>query len=192
MVDQVLLYISAAPDLELERDLLSRTATEIPVTLGWRIVHTPLRGEPPDLVAVTQADVHLFILGVDIQAPIGHEWFAAREAGKFPKMFLKGDTVRTPAAQAYVREMSAHVTWINFKDISDLHHQVLGLLADHLIDNAIYFQLRPAEYEQLENWRQELSSGGVKHVEGTRGGAGASSVVLSTERYVPSEGVLIK
>ena len=41
MADQVLLYISAASDLEREREVLSKAVTEIPVDLGWRIVQSP-------------------------------------------------------------------------------------------------------------------------------------------------------
>ena len=82
MADQVNLYVSAAADLEHEREILGRAVTEIPVTLGWRIVQSPLRDDPVDLVAVVEADVHLVIMGGDIRAPIGREWMAARRAGR--------------------------------------------------------------------------------------------------------------
>jgi len=42
MADRVLLYISAASDLALEREVLSRAIIEIPTSLGWRIIQTPL------------------------------------------------------------------------------------------------------------------------------------------------------
>jgi hypothetical protein len=42
MADQILLYISAAEDLRPEREILSRAVTEVPVSLGWRIVHSPV------------------------------------------------------------------------------------------------------------------------------------------------------
>ena len=52
MADTILFYISAAQDLEYERDMLARAATEIPVSLGWRIQQTPLRGEATDLALI--------------------------------------------------------------------------------------------------------------------------------------------
>ena len=72
----------SAADLEPERDLLAWAVTEVPVTLGWRIVQSPGGDEPADLETVAQADVHLLLLGSDIRAPIGQEWIAARRAGQ--------------------------------------------------------------------------------------------------------------
>ena len=42
MVDIFKLYISAASDLKAERDLLSRSISEIPVTLAWQIHLSPI------------------------------------------------------------------------------------------------------------------------------------------------------
>ena len=69
MVDILHLYISAALDLEKERESLSRAVAEIPVTLGWRVIQSPLHGEPLDTDAIAQADVHILLLGSDIRAP---------------------------------------------------------------------------------------------------------------------------
>jgi hypothetical protein len=46
MADEVLLPISAMHDLEMERELLTRANTEIPVTLGRHIELTPAKGVP--------------------------------------------------------------------------------------------------------------------------------------------------
>ncbi|MBE0409350.1 MAG: hypothetical protein IBX69_06425 [Anaerolineales bacterium] len=43
MADEVRLYISSVHDLEMERELLTRSVVEIPVSLAWRIEMTPLR-----------------------------------------------------------------------------------------------------------------------------------------------------
>jgi hypothetical protein len=42
MADEVLVYVSAAPDLQREREILSRAVTEVPVPLGWRVVQSPM------------------------------------------------------------------------------------------------------------------------------------------------------
>ncbi len=192
MVDTLLLYISAASDLEAERDILGRAVTEVPVTLAWRIVQSPLRGEPPDLDAVTQADLHLLLLGGDIRAPIGLEWQAARRVGRMPGLLLKQGAPRTPAAHAFVRYLEGQSTWQLYKDRTDLRRQALKLLAGHIQDRAVYYALSPDELERLRLWRGELDAGKAAQVDEASGGAGESSVIFSRERYIPSQGMLIQ
>jgi hypothetical protein len=192
MADQVLLYISAAPDLEYEREILGRAVVEIPVSLGWQIIQSPLRDEPADLDAVARAGVHLLLLGGDIRAPIGQEWIAARRAGRRPFLFLKQGILRTPAAYNFVRFVEEQAAWQPFKDGPDLHSQVLRLLAGHLVQHAGHYALSPAEMARLESWRAGLQAEALARDQGLRGGTGESGVVLSPERYIPSEGVLIR
>lgn len=192
MVDTLLLYISAASDLEHERDILGRAVTEIPVTLAWRIVQTPLHGEPPDLDAVAQAHLHLLLLGSDIRAPVGLEWQAARRAGRTPSLFLKQGAPRTPAAHAFVRYLGDQFTWQAYKHSPDLRLQALKLIADHIQDRPVYYALSPDELERLRTWRGELDADKTAQVDETPGGAGESGVIFSRERYIPSQGVLIQ
>jgi hypothetical protein len=192
MVDEVILYISAAQDLQYERDLIGRAVTEVPVSLGWRVEQTPHGEKPPDLEAVAHADIHLLLLGSDIRAPVGLELLAARRSGRRPVFLMKKETMHTPAAEVFRREISKRETWQTFKGISELRYQVLDLLAEHLLDQAPRYALRPAEYENLKSWHEELEKARKKPVEETRGGAGESGIIISTERYIPSEGVLIE
>ncbi len=192
MTDRILLYISAAPDLSVEREVLGRATIEIPTTLGWRIIQTPGKNERLDLEAARQADVHLFLMGSDIHAPMGAEWMAARQAGRTPVMFLKQGIQHTPAGTIFLRDLERYGTWRPFEDAADLRRQVLELLARHILDEAMHYQLKPEEFERLRAWQKELESKEKEAVDQTRGGAGSSSVVLSPERYVPSEGTLVK
>jgi hypothetical protein len=191
MADEVLVYISAALDLEYERDLLGRAVTEIPVSLAWRIEQTPPGAKAPDLEAIVNADIHLILLGGDIRAPVGLELLAARRAGNRPLLYMKKDIMRTPAAQAFLREMERTETWRSFRDNSDLRHQVLLSLAKYILDNALHYVLRPVELENLQAWYEKLIENKPQEVEKTRGGAGESAVIISRERYIPSGGVLI-
>jgi hypothetical protein len=50
----------------------------------------------------------------------------------------------------------------------------------------------PVELARLQAWRSRLEVSGNSMAEVTRGGAATSGIVLSPERYVPSEGVLIQ
>jgi hypothetical protein len=192
MVDKINLYISAAADLEIEREILGRAVPEIPVTLGWRIVQSPIRGEPADLEAAATADLHLLLLGGDIRAPVGLEWLVARRAGKLPALFLKQGILRTPAALEFIRTIATQAAWRRYKDGADLRQHALKLLADHILERALYYVLRPEELERLQAWRSELDASGVTDIEETRGGAGESGLILSPERYIPSGGVLIQ
>jgi hypothetical protein len=191
MVDQILLYISAAADLEHERELLVLSIVDIPVTLGWEIKLSPVRGEPADVDSVARADIHLLLLGGDIRAPIGLEWLAARRSGHLPVLFSKKSILRTPAAQDFVRHIAKFSSWRSFKDAQDMRVEVLSWIADHLIEKAIHYALTPEESDRLEKWRDQLHTTEPEPLEGRRV-TGESSVILSPERYVPKEGVLIE
>jgi len=190
MADRVLLYISAASDLTLEREVLSRAITEIPTSLGWRITQTPIGDEPLDLEAAAQADLHLLILGGDIRAPVGAEWLAARRAGHMPTLFLK-QSAHTPAALFFIRDLERYAAWRPFDDAADLRRQVLALLVEHILNYAIHYQINPDEFEKLRTWRKQLETSEKQPVDKTRRGAGASSVILSPERVISSEGKLV-
>ena len=197
MLNSVLLYISAAMDLQPEREVLGRAVTEIPVSLGWRIVQSPSRDEPVASEAVAGAEVHLLLLGTDIRAPVGLEWQIARRAGRWPVPFLKRDVLRTPAAQDFVRFLEGHrphgaAAWQPFLDAADLRRQALGLLARHLSDRASLYALTPLELARLEEWRTGIEAVAPAADDEIRGGAGESGILLSRERYVPSDGVLIR
>jgi hypothetical protein len=192
MADEVLLYISAAPDLQREREILGRAVTEVPVTLGWRVVQSPSGDAPADLEAAARADVHLLLLGSDIQAPVGREWIAARRAGRRPVPLLKRGVLQTPAAQSSQRYVEEQVAWRPFRDGAELRLLGLKLLADHILARAQHYALSPLELARLQDWRSELDMPGKGVAEVIRGGAAASGIVLSPERYVPSEGVLLQ
>jgi hypothetical protein len=191
MVDQIVFYISAAKDVEAEREVLARLTTEIPVTLGWRIFQSPIRGERLEPASVISADVHVLILGTDIRAPIGVEWMLSRKSGRRIYPFAKSTVLRTPAAEEFIRLVRTSEEWLPYKDPQDLRLTVMKLLADHLIKNAAHYALRPGEYERLIEWRQELEEKKAEPEEVIQREAGASSVIFSRERYVPSQGILL-
>jgi hypothetical protein len=45
----VTIYVSASPNLMAEREALARMIAELPVTLVWHIVQTPLEAKPIDI-----------------------------------------------------------------------------------------------------------------------------------------------
>ena len=190
MADRILLYISAAADLVLEREVLGRAIVEIPTSLGWRITQTPVGEERLDLEAVATADVHLLLMGADIRAPVGVEWWAARRAGRLPTLFLKQQVHHTLAGLIFIRDLERYADWRPFVDTANLRRQVLALLTEHIVDHAAGYRISPDESARLRAWRKQQVTD-KKSVDERRGGAGASSVILSTERFTPSEGQLV-
>lgn len=160
--------------------------------MGWRVAQSPRKSDPLDLDAVVQADVHLLLLGGDIRAPIGLEWLTAQRAGRRPALFLKQGVQRTSAALNFVRFVESQATWRPFKDGTELRHSVLEHLADHILERAMSYALSPLELEQLQAWRAELKESATAVDEESRGGAGDSGLILSKERFMPSEGVIIR
>jgi hypothetical protein len=191
MHNSVMLYVSAANDLAPEREILGRAVTQVPVSLGWRIIQSPGRDDPVDLDAVARASVHLLLLGSDIRAPVGLEWQTARRAGRWPVPFLKQGILRTPAAQNFVRYLGSQATWRPFKDGADLRAQVLKLLGGWLLERAGFYALSPLEVGRLEDWLSSLDTLRPAPEGETGEGAGDSGVLLSPERYEPSDGILI-
>lgn len=191
MITPIRLYISAGPDLRPERETLGRAVTEIPVDVGWEITHTPRNDRPVDPQTVAAADVHLLLVGIDIRAPVGREWFAARRAGRSPALFLKRDVARTMAAQDFVRHLQSQSIWKPFQDAMELRRNVLILLGDHLAQRAGELALTPTERERLTEFRSGLGTSDSGE-EGPRHGAGESGVILSRDRYEPSSGTLIE
>lgn len=190
MANQIVLYISAASDLQAERDLLGRAVAEIPTTLGWRTVFSPEGNGLVDMEAVMNADVHLLLLGGDIRAPIGLEWLLARRAGRMPCLFLKQGIRRTAAAERFIRDVAVDVKWTPFGDDDNLRRTVLRILADHILDRAVHYILTPEEMARLEAWHSDLDK--PSSPADAYGGTGESSVILSRERFMPRNGVLIE
>ncbi len=183
----VTIYISAASDLMAEREALGRTIAGLPVTLAWRVVQTPIGDETLDLGALRAADLYILVMGGDILAPVGLEWHVARRAGRPSAAFLKTGIPRTPACQVFLHD--ARVAWRPFTDAADLSRRVERLLAEHFLNDAERYTLTPVEVQELEKLRETE----VEKEEAPEGeGAGRSAVILSRERFVPSEGTIVE
>jgi hypothetical protein len=191
MVRRFLLYISAANDMEAERDLLARSVIALPADLTWRIEQSPRSNDPVDRQAIAQADLHLLLLGGDIRAPIGLEWLAARRSGRSPLPLLKAGASRTLAAEEFRRFIERQRPWQRFSSLAHLQRQVQRLLGQKILDQAIAYGLSADEIVRLQGWLAELD--GEPHPEAeSPGGAGDSSFIFSKEGYEPSSGILLR
>ena len=192
MVDTFNLYISAADDLQSERDLLSRIVTEIPVTLGWQINFSPLGEKILLEKAIIEANLHMLVLGSDIRAPIGYEWHLSRNLNRKPKLFLKNGIARTPAAVDFQRSLSKFTKWQTFQSLSDLRVAALSYISQFILDRAHYFDLGTNERDHLSDFLEQLDETDTDEIDLSKGVAGENSVILSRDRFIPKDGVLIQ
>jgi hypothetical protein len=181
----VTIYISAATELMGEREALAQMIAKLPVTLAWHIVQTPREGELVNTLALGVADLFFLIMGSDIQAPIGSEWHLAQQSRRQVIAFLKQGMAYTPAGQVFVRE--TRVNWRPFTDAAHLSRQVQALIIEHLLGHAIEYGLTPVEVTGLGKKLAETASTPTEEAKGT----GHSAILISRERYTPSEGVII-
>ena len=192
MVDTIKLYISAANDLQHERDLISRITTEIPVTLGWQINLTPFGEKTLQENLVVDADLHILILGIDIRAPIGFELYLSRRVGRIPLLFLKGGINRTPAAVNFYRSISEVGKWHTYEYLGDLRIQALEHVSNFILHRSEFFSIQSDEKNQLSKFINDLEKSMPEQFEDSQGVAGENSVILSRERFTPKDGILIQ
>lgn len=192
MVDIFKLYISASNDLLLERELLTRLVTELPVTLGWQIKLSPIRDKQVDQSFLIVSDLHLLLLGMDIRAPIGFEWYVSIEAGKQPILLRKTGISRTMAAENFIRTFSKYRSWADFSNLAELRIQALKYVGSAILDRSVYYKLNPQEYELLSQFIEEITGQQEKPIQNITGEIGENSVILSRERFLPKNGVLIQ
>jgi hypothetical protein len=181
----VTIYISAAPDLMAEREALARMIAELPVTLAWHIIQTPQPAEPLNLEALRTVDLFFLIMGADIRAPVGLELNAARQANRPITGFIKRDISPTPAGQVFTHQ--AEIIWHSFTNIAGLSQQIRQIIVEYLLDQALYYSLTPLEVAQLEQLLKTTPSAQPAEA----AGAGHSAVLLSPERYIPGEGIIV-
>ena len=175
-----------------ERELLGRSLTEIPLDLGWRITYSPTGNGPLEPELIGSADMHLVLIGADIRAPVGQEYYLAMRSGRPLTALLKMGVNRTPAASDFVRFLGRQYQWQPFSDNQRLRFIFLNSLTSKLIEIAAALRLSKAEIEELLSWRSEFDQQTKERVGDLRGGAGESSVIFSVERFYPSEGVRLE
>ena len=187
MTRPVHLFVSSSPDLRTERDLVGRVTAALPLTIGWRIDHTPASGEgrqdSANLAGIS--DLYVLILGHDFAAPMGAEARQALRAGKKPLAYRLRCTY-SPAAQDAIRTLD--VKWQVYSD----PQMFLGLfrrdLVHALLQEAPRLGLLLPEVERLAELEKEAdATAATEKAEGPRGDAGRSAVILGREVWTGSE-----
>lgn len=182
----VTVYIAAADDVASERDALARMIAELPVTLAFRVEQSPAEG-PIDQEALTEADLFVLVLGHDIRAPVGLEWRLARRARRPMVVAVKAGVSRTPAGREFVHTLD--VPYATYQTTSDLVRLVRQRLARRLLEEGARLHLRESEQAALQQIAQE--EGDTTNA-GGRGEAAESAVILSRERFRPTDGKIVE
>jgi hypothetical protein len=194
MTSRLSVFVSAGPDLEIEREVVGKAIANLPVSVGWVIKYTPLPGDVPDpsMAAVATCDFYVLLLGADITAPVGAELHVARRAGKRIVAFL-GDVPRTPAAYVFSRRLPEE--WLRFSGERELRRLFQKTLVDQILERPESWGMTLADWEALSALSGELvnqaSLPEEADVTPRHGGAGRDAVIVAPGRDLPSGGVLI-
>ena len=179
-MDGLTLYISAAQEMDAECEAVGKLLAGLLPKVRWTLHRTPSgRGSlNPDLRALHASDLHLFLLGADIVAPLGVEWREARHA-KTP-LFLYRAVGRTmsPAASYFLHHSGAH--WTKFRDTADLALKFERQLVAELVAGTPGYGLSLDEIESLTE-RLEKLPGEASAGETEARGAGLGGVILPKE-----------
>lgn len=174
------LFISSSPELDAEREVASRAIAALPLTIGWRIGHTPLggQGDGGDF-RVEQCDLYVLILGQDFAAPMGYELRQAVASGKRPLAYRK-NAGRSPSAQDAVRRLD--LEWREFATPQELRSSFERELVRAMLQRAGQLDLDMNEVERLSELAQEAERKETENQSGgRRGEAGRSGVILGRE-----------
>ncbi|HEY64794.1 MAG TPA: hypothetical protein G4O02_09510 [Caldilineae bacterium] len=185
------LFVSAGPDLDVEREVIGRVVAALPVQLGWEIKRTPPPGKatPSGLDVVARCDLFFLIIGHDISAPVGVEWDTARRSGRRVVPLVRRGA-HTPAANIFLRE--TRLEWQTFESVSELERLVRAALVDVLLERAIDFRLTPEEWEALNRLQAAEEEEGEESSEPPEpAGAGGGGVILGPDDATEG-GVLIE
>ncbi|MSP13851.1 MAG: hypothetical protein EXR62_12960 [Chloroflexi bacterium] len=191
MAERFYLYLSISPDLRAERETLFQMIAHLPINVGFVIKTTPGGNEIPALDVLQRANSHIFILGGDIQAPMGIEWQVARGIGKQhnrSQLFVK-DIGHTLAAQAFLHHVEE--TWIHYKEPSELQNIIQPQIVEQVLDGQNRFGLTVAEIERLRDLQEKLKNSSPTPAEAISGKLSAGGVIFAPGRDEPTGGVLV-
>lgn len=123
MAEKLRLFVSATSDLESSRAVIGRAVAELPVQIGVEIRRTPVEGAAYDDIfeLIANVDRAYFLLGRDITAPAGTEWYLGWKLER-SVMPLAAAVRRTPAAQEFVRQFPGE--WARFRSYAELARMI--------------------------------------------------------------------
>lgn len=189
MAETLRLFVSATKDLEAERAIIGRAVAELPVQIGIEIRRTPATGAAYEDIyeLIANCDRVYFLMGRDITAPAGTEWFIAwkLERSVLP---LRLAGLPTPAGQDFVRLLPSG--WKRFRNGDELARMVTLDLIDLLNHPKNRYGLTVTELELLNGHRQRVNKLRAKALP-EPGGAEGGGVLLDLGHREPILGVAL-
>lgn len=190
MAETLRLFVSATNDLEAERAVIGRAIARLPVQIGVEIRRTPATGAPYEDVyeLIANVDRLYFLMGEDITAPAGMEWFVAWKLERSVLPLRRGNR-RTPAGAEFMRGIP--LKWSEFKHSGDLARIITLDLARILNHPKNRYGLTVSELERLHLHARAVEKFGVNPATGEPGGAQGGGILLDSGHREPIEGVLL-
>lgn len=185
MAETLRLFVSATHDLEPERAVIGRAIAELPVKIGVEIRRTPADGSKYEDMweQIANVDRFYFLLGRDITAPAGAEWFLAWKLER-SVLALRRTGPLSPAAQAFLR--AAPVSWQRFTAPAALARIITQDLARILLHPGNRYGLTLHEIELLNRYAR--SSHPTADAPAEPGGAEGGGVLLDAGHREPLDG----
>jgi hypothetical protein len=183
MARPIHLFVSSSPELQAEREIVGQVVAKLPLTIGWRIDHTPSPGSPGS-GDVARCDLYVLILGQDFAAPMGAELRQATAVGRSPLAYRKRCT-HSPSSQDALRRLQ--IAWRSFSALDELRAAFTQDLLQAMLRQATELGLELGELEGLLELARQVD-GERERGEGSgpqRGDAGKSGVILGREIWEP-------
>ncbi|MGC9360551.1 MAG: hypothetical protein ACP5G7_09295 [Anaerolineae bacterium] len=177
MTTELTLYISAAQEMEAECEAVGQLLAGLLPSVRWTLHRTPTGrdNQNPDIRAIHESDLHLFILGTDIVAPMGVEWREAQQGDARLFLFRLMGHPLSPAASFFLHHTG--VQWRRFESAPDLVRRFERQLITELIAGTPGYGLGLEEIESLRDRLEQMPSQVEPDETGARG-AGQGGVIL--------------
>jgi hypothetical protein len=180
------LYVSSSPDLTAEREVIAQVVATMPLTIGWRIGHTPLPGQLGSESVARVEECHLYsvILGHDFAAPMGQELRLAVARGRSPFAGYRLECTLSPSALDAVRTLD--LTWQRFSSSEGLREMFRRDLLQAVLKQATMLGLELDEVQRLLEQARKIEADADQNTIGRRsdrrrGEAGRSGRILGRE-----------
>lgn len=190
MAETLRLFISATNDMEQERAVIGRAIAGLPVQIGIEIRRTPAEGAPYEDIyeLIANCDRVYFVMGKDITAPAGAEWFIAWKLDR-SVLPLRLAGLPTPAGQDFVRLLPSG--WRNFRNSEDLARTIALDLIELLNHPTNRYGLTVTELELLNTHRKRLRYLSSTAAPKDPGGAEGGGVLLDLGHREPLDGIAL-
>ena len=155
MAETLRIFVATTLDLEAERTVIGRAIAELPMHLAVEIRRTPplLPTHEEIFERIANCNRVYFLIGNDITAPAGQEWFLSwrLERSILP---LRKSLRPTPAAQEFQR--LSPLPWVDFRSATELARIIALDVARMVKHPANRYGLTVPELERLESYIRRL------------------------------------